>query len=71
MMALPQAMESGRTKVTFEQFLQMLDEDTRAEWVAGHRRVCAACGVVMATPSAGRSTPEAGTGLIGYAERIT
>lgn len=35
MMALPQAMESGRTKLTFEQFLQMLDEDTRAEWVDG------------------------------------
>lgn len=34
-MALPQAMEPGRSKMTFEQFVQALNEDTRAEWVDG------------------------------------
>lgn len=61
-MALPQATESGRTKVTFGQFLQMLDEHTGAERVVGNSGVRAACGVAMAKPPAGRSTPEAGTG---------
>lgn len=34
-MALPQATEIGRRKITFEQFLDALDEDTRAEWIDG------------------------------------
>lgn len=34
-MGLPQAAETGRRKMTFEQFLDALDEDTRAERIDG------------------------------------